>query len=40
MISQYIKLFQNGLEYKNLGRREKQWDKKVEAKKETVSISV
>ena len=40
MISQCIKLFWNGLEYKNADRREKQWDKEVEAKEETVNESV
>ena len=34
MISQGIQLFWNGLEYRNADRREKQWDKKVEAKVE------
>ena len=33
-------LFQNGLEYKNADRREKQWDKDVEVKDKTVNISV
>ena len=39
MISQSIKLFENGLEYKNADRRKKQ-DKDVEAKEGTVNDSV
>ena len=31
--------FWNSLEYKNVERREKQWDKKVEKKEETVNES-
>ena len=40
MISQCILLFLNGLEYRNADRREKQWDKEVEVKEETVNESV
>ena len=40
MIWQCIYLFQNGLENKNADRREKQWDKEVEVKEETVNESV
>ena len=40
MISQCIWLNRNGLEYKNVDRREKQWDKEVKAKEETVTESV
>ena len=40
MIEQCIYLFQNGLENKKADRKEKQWDKEVKAKEETVNESV
>ena len=40
IISQCIQLFWNEIEYKNADRREKQRDKEVEAKEETVNKSV
>ena len=41
MISQYIQLFRNGLEYNNADIREKQWrNKKVKAKEETANENV
>ena len=40
MILQFISIFQNGLEYKNADRRDKQQDKEVKVKEETVNKSV
>ena len=40
MILQWISLFQNSLEYKHADRREKQEDKEIREKEETVNKSV